>query len=47
MLTPEQLKQAVAEFKTLYLMQFGKELSDQEATEKAQGVLELLTVALC
>lgn len=46
MLTPEQEQQAVEEFKVLYKKQYGVELSDEEATEKAQGILQLLTVAL-
>ncbi len=40
MLTPEQQKQAVAEFKTLYELQYGVELSDEQATELAKTLLE-------
>ena len=47
MLTPEQVKQAVQEFKTLFKHQYGVELSDEEATEAAQGILSILSVAFC
>lgn len=46
MLTPEQLKQAIEEFKLLYKKRFGVELSDEEATKKAQGLLQLLSITL-
>ncbi len=42
MLSPEQVKQAVEEFKVIYKKQYGVELSDEEATEKAQGLLQLI-----
>ncbi len=45
MLTPEQVKQAVEEFKTLFKREYGVELSDEEATELSQGILSILTVA--
>jgi hypothetical protein len=41
MLDPEQLKQAVEEFKVIFKEEFGIELTDEEATEKAQGILQL------
>lgn len=41
MLTPEQLQQAVEEFKALYKEEFGVELNKEEATQKAQGLLQL------
>lgn len=43
MLTPEQVKQAVEEFKALYKEQYGVELSDEEATEKATGILQIFS----
>lgn len=39
MLTTEQLKQAVEEFKALFLKQYGKQLSDDEATEHVKRIL--------
>ncbi len=45
MLTPEQIKQAVEEFKTLFKKQYGVELSDEEATEKAKCLLSIPVVA--
>lgn len=45
MLTPEQLKQAVDEFKALFKKQYGVELSDEEATETVKGILSILSVA--
>lgn len=45
MLNAEQVKQAIEEFKTLFKKQYGVELSDEEATEAAQGILSILTVA--
>lgn len=45
MLTPEQVKQAVEEFKALFKQEYGVELSDEEATEKAKDILSILTVA--
>lgn len=54
MLTPKQLEQAVKEFKFLYKKQYGRELSDEEATEQVKNLLqmfadlfELPTVAPC
>jgi ABC-type transporter MlaC component len=41
MLSPEQVKQAVEEFKALFKQQYGKELSEEEATKLALGVLQL------
>jgi hypothetical protein len=41
-MTPEELKQAVEEFKLIYKEVFGVELNDKDATAKAQGLLELL-----
>ena len=46
MLTPEQLKQAVEEFKAIFLKQFGRELSDEEATEGAKLLLNSLALEL-
>ena len=43
MLTPEQQTQAVEEFKTLYKLQYGIELSDEEATNLAKGLLEMFS----
>jgi hypothetical protein len=45
MLTPEQLEQAVKEFKALFKREYGIELSDEEATERAKGILSILAVA--
>ncbi len=45
MLTEEQLKQAVEEFKALFMKQHGVELSDEEATERAKGIISILAVA--
>ncbi len=45
MLTPEQAKQAVKEFKVLFKQQYGVDLSEEEATEKVQGLLSILSVA--
>jgi len=42
-LSSEQIKQAVEEFKTLYKAQYGIELSDEEATEKAKGLLQIFS----
>lgn len=41
MLTPEQIKQAVEEFKALFKKQYGIELSDEVATEQARDLLQL------
>ncbi len=38
-MTPEQIKEAVEEFKTIFKKEFGIELSDDEATEKAMAFL--------
>lgn len=40
-MTPELLLQAIEEFKIIYQEEFGVELSDEEATVKAQGLLQL------
>jgi hypothetical protein len=40
-ITPEQFKQALVEFKEIYKEEFGTELSDQEATEQVTGLLQL------
>jgi len=40
-LSSEQVKQAVDEFKSLFLEEFGIELSEEEATEKAMSFLQL------
>lgn len=37
---------AIAEFKQIYLEEFGKELSLEEATEKATSVFNLFSVLL-
>lgn len=54
MLTPEQLEQAIEEFKVLYKKQYGRELSDEEATEQVKDLLQMFadlfqlpTVAQC
>ncbi len=44
MLTPEQLKQAVEEFKAIFLKQYGIELSDEEATKGAKLLLNSLAL---
>lgn len=41
MLTPEELKQATEEFKDIFQEEFGMELSDEDATEKAMSFLQL------
>ena len=41
MLTPEQLEQAIEEFKILYKKQYGRELSDEEATEQVKDLLQM------
>lgn len=46
MLTPEQLKQAVEEFKAIFKKQFGVELSDEEATKRALDFLQCAAVLL-
>ncbi len=40
-MTPEELKQAIEEFEAIYQKEFGVELSDEEATTKAQSLLQL------
>lgn len=40
-MTPELLIQAIEEFKVIYQEVFGVELNDEEATIKAQGLLQL------
>lgn len=40
-MTPELFIQATEEFKTIYKEVFGVELSDEEATVKAQSLLQL------
>lgn len=42
MLTPEEQKQAMEEFKALFSEEFGIELSDEDATEKSKGILQLI-----
>jgi len=42
MLTPEEQKQALEEFKSIFKEEFGIELSDEEATKKSQGILQLI-----
>jgi hypothetical protein len=42
MLTSEEQKQAVEEFKSLFKEEFGIVLSDEEATEKSKGILQLI-----
>ncbi len=44
MLTPEQEKQAVEELKDLFKQQYGVQLSDEEATEKTRGMVDLFAV---
>ena len=39
-MTPEELKQAIIEFKEIYSSEFSTELSDEEASEKAKGLLQ-------
>jgi len=39
---PEQMQQAIKEFKGIYEEEFKEDLTDQEATEKAIGLLTLL-----
>ncbi len=38
---PEELRQAIKEFKEIYEEEFGTTLTDVEATEKAQNLLQL------
>lgn len=40
-MTPEEIKQAIGEFQQIYKEERGVELSIEEATIKAQGVLQL------
>ncbi len=37
-------QQAISEFRELYLKKFGRTLTDEEATEKANGLLNLYKV---
>lgn len=41
---PEQFKQAVSEFKKIYRLEYGIELSDNEASKKALSMLQLFDV---
>lgn len=43
-MTPEQLKQAVMDFKEIYKQEYGIELSDKEASKKALSMLQLFDV---
>ncbi len=38
---PEEMKQAVQEFKEIYFLEYGVKLSDYEATEQAKNLLNL------
>ena len=40
-MTPEEFKQAIEEFKVIYKEVFSIELNDEDATVKAQSVLQL------
>jgi len=40
-MTPEELKEAIKEFKVIYKRIFGIDLSDDEASEKAISLLQL------
>lgn len=40
-MTPEEFAQAIEEFKIIYKEEFGIELNNEEATIKAQGLLQL------
>lgn len=46
MLTPEQAKQAVEEFKVLFKQQYGVELTEEEATKRALDMLQVVADAL-
>lgn len=46
MLTPEQLKQAIEEYKAIFLKVYGRELSDEEATKQAKLLLNGLALSL-
>ena len=41
---PELLKQAIIEFKEIYLSEFGIYLTDSEATEKVLSIMQLFDV---
>lgn len=41
---PEQLQQAIAEFKDIYKLEHHIELTDNEATQKAMSLLQLFDV---
>jgi hypothetical protein len=43
-LPSDRTKEAVAEFKEIYKKEFGVELSDEEATSKATGLLNLFDI---
>ncbi len=43
-MTPEQLKQAVEEFKEIYKLEYGTDLTDNEASSKAISLLQLFDV---
>lgn len=40
-MTPELFRQATDEFKQIYLLEYGVELPDKEASEKALSMLQL------
>ncbi|KKR16425.1 MAG: hypothetical protein UT44_C0015G0004 [Candidatus Levybacteria bacterium GW2011_GWA1_39_32] len=40
-MTPEEFKQAIEEFKVIYKEVFSIELNDEDATVKAQSILQL------
>lgn len=40
-MTPEQIAEAVKEFKAIFKEEIGTELSDEEATEKTMAFLQL------
>ena len=41
-MTPEELTQAIEEFKKIYQEVMNSNLNDEEATEKALGLLQLI-----
>lgn len=45
-MSPEELKEAIQEFKKLYKEEFGIELSIDDTTEKAKGILQLFNCLL-
>lgn len=42
-MTPESLSQAIKEFKEIYKEEYSIELSDEEATKKAQSLLQFFS----